>query len=155
MPSISAWQTNLAVTSARVTLPADDSSTVPTTWVSVVPLTIVVTPGTKRILATIKGRVVTNGVGGVAMRVKLIDITGGGSVDVANTETPVCSANSDTTTYAATGEGTSTIDLVTSTLIDRTYRVQVQKIVTGGTPSTALNMTTLAGSSIEYKTEFA
>lgn len=155
MPSLSDWQTNLAVTSDRVTLAVNDSTTVPSTWVTVVPLTITVTPGQKRVTAIIGGRVATNGVGAVAMRCKLIDVTGGGSVDVAGTERPVCSANSDNGTYAASGEGTATIDTVVSTLVDRTYRVQVLKANVAGSPNLALAMTTLAGSSLEFKTEFA
>jgi hypothetical protein len=151
MPSVQDWLTATGAQAYRVTADTDVNSAAHAAWVDILPLTVSIPSGRYRLRARVNAAITSFGAGGVAMRAQLADITSG-NVPVPYTETGLCSSG-DTGAYAVVGEGTGEIDVIVSVSAQTTYRLQIQKVTTGGTPNTTMNMTVKAGSFFEYQSE--
>ena len=133
----------------RSSLGVSFNSSTHNTWVDS-GFNIVVPAGTQRLTYNCKGNITNNGAGMMIMECRLFDVTEGSAVtNSARNLVTACNASG----FSGTSGGSAQFDMRTSNVGDRTYRIDIRKTSQGGTPNTGQNMTLVAGSYLEYRSD--
>lgn len=139
-----------SLTRDRTTLGASFSTTTHNTFVDVTGLTAVVVPaGTYRLKIYVKSAIENNGAGSMSTNYKLVNVTAG-NTDVTGATLYGASAGYTTGT-AVLMRSSHFVEVVVTNTAPTSYKLQMQKVTSNGTPNTAMNFWCDADSYIEYE----